>query len=145
MNLRTVHSEVDAGVTLDDDRCPLCKLRHRMAVPIGPERILVAEDEPSVASLIAYNLEQDGYRVSIAADGEEAIPRSSRSPPDLLVLDLLLPLRSGWQVLRQIRSEHGAEARQVARPRGQRARLRSTRAAALRDGSPGRDRQARFR
>jgi DNA-binding response OmpR family regulator len=104
MNLRTVHCEVDDRVALDDDRCPLCKLSHRGTVPTGPERILVAEDEPSVAGLIAYNLEQDGYRVSVAADGEEALRALATSPPQLLVLDLLLPLRSGWQVLREIRS-----------------------------------------
>jgi len=57
-----------------------------------------------VASLIAYNLEQDGYRVSLAADGDEALRALIASPPELLVLDLLLPLRSGWQVLRELRS-----------------------------------------
>src|SRR5882757_1721386 len=73
MNLRTVSSEVDEGVVVGDDRCPLCNESHRAVAPTGPERILIAEDEPCVASLIAYNLEQDGYRVSLAADGDEAL------------------------------------------------------------------------
>jgi len=104
MNLRTMSSEVDVGVAPGDERCPLCNESHRAALPHGPERILIAEDEPCVASLIAYNLEQDGYRVTIAGDGEEALRSLVASPPELLVLDLLLPLRSGWQVLREIRT-----------------------------------------
>ena len=108
MTLRTVSCEVDQGVAPGDDRCPICSLSHRAVTPSGPERILVAEDEPCVASLIAYNLEQDGYRVSLAADGEEALRSLVASPPELLVLDLLLPLRSGWQVLRELRAHREA-------------------------------------
>lgn len=104
MNLRTVACEVEDGVAPGDDVCPICRESHRTVAPTGPERILVAEDEPCVASLIAYNLEQDGYRVTIAGDGEEALRSLAASPPELLVLDLLLPLRSGWQVLREIRA-----------------------------------------
>jgi CheY-like chemotaxis protein len=103
MNRRTVASKIDEAVLYGDDRCPICATSHRTDAPVGSERILVAEDEPSVASLIAYNLEQDGYRVTVAGDGDEALRALVSSPPELLVLDLLLPLRSGWQVLREIR------------------------------------------
>src|SRR3954465_2235495 len=72
-NPRTVACEVEDRVVHGDDRCPICSESHRAVAPTGPERILVAEDEPCVASLIAYNLEQDGYRVTIAGDGEEAL------------------------------------------------------------------------
>jgi two-component system phosphate regulon response regulator PhoB len=94
-------------VLYGDDRCPICAASHRTDAPVGSERILVAEDEPSVASLITYNLEQDGYRVTVAGDGEEALRALVSSPPELLVLDLLLPLRSGWQVLREMRTRRG--------------------------------------
>ena len=104
MNPRTVACEVEPGVFDGDDRCPICSASHRADAPVGTEKILVAEDEPAVASLIAYNLEQDGYRVTIAEDGEEALRSLRAAPPELLVLDLLLPLRSGWQVLREIRT-----------------------------------------
>jgi DNA-binding response OmpR family regulator len=107
MNPRTVAVEIDEGVLYGDDRCPICATSHRTDAPVGSERILVAEDEPSVASLIAYNLEQDGYRVMVTGDGEEALRALASSPPELLVLDLLLPLRSGWQVLREIRTRRG--------------------------------------
>jgi CheY-like chemotaxis protein len=107
MNPRTVAVEIDEAVLYGDDRCPICAASHRTDAPVGSERILVAEDEPSVASLITYNLEQDGYRVTVAGDGEEALRALVSSPPELLVLDLLLPLRSGWQVLREMRTRRG--------------------------------------
>jgi DNA-binding response OmpR family regulator len=89
------------------DECPICSHKHREELRgwIPPKEILVAEDEPSVARLIAYNLEQDGYRVTIAGDGVTALRVLRERPPDLLVLDLLLPLQSGWQVLRALRSQ----------------------------------------
>jgi DNA-binding response OmpR family regulator len=65
---------------------------------------LVVEDDAAIATLIAYNLERSGYRVTIAPDGVEALRRLRQSAPDLVVLDLLLPLRSGWQVLREMRA-----------------------------------------
>lgn len=89
------------------EECPICNHRHRAELRIAAprsERILVAEDEPSVADLIAYNLEQDGYRVSIAADGVQALAALQEAPPHLLILDLLLPLQSGWQILRELRA-----------------------------------------
>jgi two-component system phosphate regulon response regulator PhoB len=107
MNARTVAVEIDEGVLYGEDRCPICAASHRTDAPVGSERILVAEDDPSVATLIAYNLEQDGYRVTVASDGDEAVRALVSSPPELLVLDLLLPLRSGWQVLREMRARLG--------------------------------------
>jgi len=85
------------------DLCPICDRSHRREARDEAERVLVVEDDPAIANLIAYNLEQDGYRVAIVADGVEALRRLMESPPDLLVLDLLLPLQSGWQVLREMR------------------------------------------
>ena len=76
-------------------------------------KILVVEDEASIASLIAYNLEQAGYWVETAEDGEQACTRVESFRPDLLTLDLLLPLKSGWQVLACIRRHPDAHIRQV--------------------------------
>jgi DNA-binding response OmpR family regulator len=70
-------------------------------------RVLVVEDDVAIANLIAYNLERSGHHVTVASDGAEALRRLRQSPPDLVVLDLLLPLRSGWQVLREMRSGRG--------------------------------------
>ena len=71
------------------------------------KKILVVEDETSIAHLIAYNLEQAGYWVETTEDGEQACTRVESFRPDLLTLDLLLPLKSGWQVLACIRRHPG--------------------------------------
>jgi len=89
------------------DSCPLCNGRHRGRRIDRCDRVLVAEDDPAIANLIAYNVERAGYEVAIAADGVEALRRLREDPPDLLILDLLLPLQSGWQVLREMRSQRG--------------------------------------
>jgi DNA-binding response OmpR family regulator len=89
------------------DPCPLCNEHHRGRGIDRSDRVLIAEDDPAIANLIAYNVERAGYEVTIAADGVEALRRLREDPPDLLILDLLLPLQSGWQVLREVRSRLG--------------------------------------
>jgi DNA-binding response OmpR family regulator len=87
----------------DDDACPICLRSHRSGERSVPSRILVAEDDPSIAHLIGYNLAQDGHLLTVVSDGSSALRALRASPPDLLILDLLLPLKSGWQVLRELR------------------------------------------
>jgi len=67
--------------------------------------ILAVDDEPTLLETLAYNLEQDGYRVVRAADGREALARFRAEPVDLVVLDLMLPELSGMEVCRIIRQE----------------------------------------
>lgn len=67
--------------------------------------ILVVDDEPEIVELVRYNLSREGYRVLDASDGEAALERIYQSPPDLVILDLLLPKRSGIEVLEAIRNE----------------------------------------
>ena len=69
----------------------------------GPARILIVEDEASLADTIRYNLEREGYRVAIAEDGRRALERFEAEPPALVILDLMLPELSGLDVCRQIR------------------------------------------
>ena len=66
-------------------------------------RILIVEDEAALVTLLRYNLERDGYEVAEAADGEEALLAVEESPPDLILLDWMLPLTSGIEVCRQLR------------------------------------------
>jgi two-component system phosphate regulon response regulator PhoB len=73
--------------------------------------ILVAEDEDAIATLLQYNLEKDGYQVSVAADGEEALTQVDERLPDLILLDWMLPKVSGVEVCRRLRSK--AETRNV--------------------------------
>ena len=70
-------------------------------------RILVVEDEPDIAALIAYQLTREGYRVETARSGEEALSAVGRDAPDLVVLDRMLPGLSGDEVLRELRGEPG--------------------------------------
>jgi two-component system phosphate regulon response regulator PhoB len=66
--------------------------------------ILVVEDEDSLATLLSYNLEKEGYRVGLAGDGEEALLMIDEAAPDLMVLDWMLPKVSGVEVCRRLRS-----------------------------------------
>jgi DNA-binding response OmpR family regulator len=67
--------------------------------------ILVVEDEPTLRETLAYQLEQDGYRVVTAADGREALERFRSDKPDLVLLDVMLPELSGVEVTRILRQE----------------------------------------
>jgi DNA-binding response OmpR family regulator len=66
-------------------------------------RILVVEDDPTVAEVVARYLERDGHRVECVGDGAEALRRALSDPPDLLVLDLMLPKLDGLAVCRKLR------------------------------------------
>jgi DNA-binding response OmpR family regulator len=68
-------------------------------------RILVIEDDPRTAELVAAYLRREGYDTAIAADGREGLQRAERERPDLVVLDLMLPELSGWEVCRRLRRE----------------------------------------
>ncbi len=68
-------------------------------------KILVVEDEEALATLLDYNLTQEGFKVSIASDGEEAIYRVEENQPDLIILDWMLPKISGIEVCRRLRSK----------------------------------------
>ncbi len=73
-------------------------------------RVLVVEDEPDIAALIAYQLTREGFRVETAPNGTEAIAAVNRAVPDLLILDLMLPGMSGDDVLRELRDEPATES-----------------------------------
>ncbi|MFD2213691.1 MULTISPECIES: response regulator transcription factor [Metabacillus] len=67
------------------------------------KRVLVVDDEQSISTLLKYNLEQAGYTVSTAMDGEEGLNLCIKEEPDLLVLDLMLPKMDGIEVCKQLR------------------------------------------
>lgn len=68
-----------------------------------PARILVVEDDPSLIELVRYNLEREGFAVVRAADGEEGLLLAREDPPDLVLLDWMLPHVSGIEVCRRLR------------------------------------------
>ena len=59
--------------------------------------VLVVDDEPTIAEVVARYLERAGYRTRVAADGLEAIAAAASQRPDLVVLDLMLPGSTGWR------------------------------------------------
>lgn len=67
-------------------------------------RILVVDDEPDILELIRYNLSNEGFHVDTAATGHEALSQITRSKPDLIVLDLMLPDQSGVEVCKKLRA-----------------------------------------
>lgn len=68
--------------------------------------IVIAEDEKSVAELLRYNLESEGYETAIAGDGDEAMLLLDERIPDLMLLDWMLPKISGIEICRRVRTRH---------------------------------------
>jgi len=66
-------------------------------------RILVVDDEPDITALVAYHLAKTGYRVSTATTGADALRSAREERPDIVVLDLMLPGLSGYEVLAELR------------------------------------------
>ncbi|TVP43946.1 MAG: DNA-binding response regulator [Gemmatimonadales bacterium] len=73
-------------------------------------RVLVVEDEPDIAALIAYQLTREGFRVETASTGDQALTAVGREIPDLVVLDRMLPGLSGDEVLRALRQETATQS-----------------------------------
>ncbi len=68
-----------------------------------PEKILVVDDEQSIVELIKFNLEKEDWQVVTAYDGDEALDVFRREKPDLVLLDIMLPIKDGWQVCKELR------------------------------------------
>jgi DNA-binding response OmpR family regulator len=70
-----------------------------------PDKILVVEDEPALQETLAYNLERQGYQVQVAGDGKTALEVARAVKPELVVLDIMLPILDGFEVCRILRQE----------------------------------------
>ena len=73
------------------------------------KRIQVIEDDPDIVELLRYNLAQEGYQVSANGDGVSGLAQLRKTPPDLLVLDLMLPKLSGLEICKEIRRDRQLE------------------------------------
>jgi two-component system, OmpR family, alkaline phosphatase synthesis response regulator PhoP len=69
------------------------------------KKVLVVDDEPSISTLLQYNLNQAGFEVITAMDGEEGLQKAIAERPDILVLDLMLPKMDGIEVCKQLRQQ----------------------------------------
>ncbi len=70
---------------------------------MAEKKILIADDEANIRELARLYLEQDGFQVTAVANGTQALAQIKQSPPDLLVLDLMMPEMDGWEVCRRLR------------------------------------------
>ncbi len=69
------------------------------------QTVLIVEDDPNIADLLRLYLEKEGYVAEIAPDGGKALEKFRQIAPDLVLLDVMLPVLDGWEVLRTIRQE----------------------------------------
>lgn len=65
--------------------------------------IFLVEDDPDIRNFVAFLFEREGYELRCAADGEQALAALELPPPDLVILDLMIPFRSGYEVLAELR------------------------------------------
>ena len=72
---------------------------------MSSSRILVVDDEPKIAQIVSVYLERDGYHVLRAADGREALAIARTGSPSLIIIDVMLPGISGWEVCRELRRD----------------------------------------
>src|SRR5438128_264845 len=79
------------------------------ATPTG-QRILVVDDEPDIVALIVYHVAKAGYRVSTASTGTDGLDAARRENPALVILDLMLPGMSGYDVLEQLRASEPTQS-----------------------------------
>jgi len=71
------------------------------------KRILIADDEPSIVAALNFLLQSNGYEVHVAHNGEEALELVEKCKPDLVLLDVMMPVRSGYEVCQRIRERAG--------------------------------------
>jgi len=67
------------------------------------KKILIADDEPDILEIIQYNLAREGFQVSAAKDGDEALVKAKAEHPDLIILDIMMPKKNGVEVCQILR------------------------------------------
>src|ERR1700722_6828526 len=73
------------------------------------KKVLIADDEPDILEIIGYNLQEAGYEVSSAKDGDEALQKAKAIQPDLIILDIMMPKKNGVEVCQMLRSQTSFE------------------------------------
>ena len=96
-----------------DAKAPPAARAPEPARKVGPHTILVADDDPTIVRLLTLALEQDGFRVVTASDGEAALRLARLEHPDLILLDWQMPGADGMEVTRRLRDEPDAALRDV--------------------------------
>ena len=73
----------------------------------GTPRVLIVDDDPRIREFVRVNLEMDGYVVREAGNAEEGLAALEEQPPDLILLDVMMPGVDGWEMLRRMQERHG--------------------------------------
>ena len=79
------------------------------------KRILVIEDEPQMQLGLRDNLELEGYEVQVASDGDEGLNKAASFNPDLVILDIMLPKKNGFDVCRELRARSNTTSARPSR------------------------------
>ena len=69
------------------------------------KKILIADDEPDILEVLQYNLTREGYEVTTAKDGDDALVKAKSTRPDLIILDIMMPKKSGMEVCEILRTQ----------------------------------------
>lgn len=75
-----------------------------------PKKIVLAEDESHIARLITFKLEKEGYELTWAKDGGEALEKITEIMPDLVILDVMMPVMDGFEVLKKVKHDETLKA-----------------------------------
>ena len=76
-----------------------------LAKPPMGKRVLIADDEPNIVASLEFLMEQAGFEVRVASDGAQALELAGSFHPDLVLLDIMIPGRSGYEVCQQLKSD----------------------------------------
>jgi len=79
----------------------------------GTKRVLLVDDDPEIIDAIRYALESRGYQIFIARDGNQGLAMAEREDPDLVILDMMMPKRSGFLVLEKLRRTRSVPVRVI--------------------------------
>jgi two-component system alkaline phosphatase synthesis response regulator PhoP len=74
-------------------------------MPASLRKVLIADDDPDILEILRYNLTQEGYEVITAKDGDEALEKARKHQPELIVLDVMMPRKTGVEVCQWLRSQ----------------------------------------
>src|ERR671914_2239712 len=85
----------------------------------GPRTILIVDDDARLREFVRVNLEMEGYTVREAGSAEEGLAALEAEPPDLILLDVMMPQVDGWEMLQRVRERHGVDSIQVIMFSGQ--------------------------
>lgn len=72
---------------------------------VPPARVLAAEDDPTTRRLIEFKLKRDGFAIEVTSNGEELLARAPAFAPQLIILDLMMPIKDGYSTLRTLKSD----------------------------------------